>query len=212
MAATPSGTFDPDPPETGGPPPDADPFAPPASPDHVPGRTPTGGRGPFGEQQLPPEEPAAPDTAPTRGGGGCGTPVMIGCGVLLVLLGIAAVVFVLNAGRFLGTMYEFMGKEAVKNLPEDIPAADRARLEAAFAAIAEGARDGTLDGRRVMGAQQDLQELVETPQDEVTVEQVRELAESLERAAGMEPGEPDPDPPGQGAEPGEIRGPPPEGE
>ncbi len=55
-------------------------------------------------------------------GGGCQKPLLVGCGVLALLLGIAAVVFVVKAKDVLAYAINQLRTEVMAHLPEDAPA------------------------------------------------------------------------------------------
>ncbi len=80
--------------------------------------------------QTPPPKPFSAEPAATPGG--CGKPLLIGCGVLAILLGIAAVFFVVKAKSLLAYALDKLQAEVVSHLPEDVGDAERRRLEAAF--------------------------------------------------------------------------------
>lgn len=145
------------------------------------------------EQPNPPRPTDAPPspfdprpTHPSSSGGGCSKPLMIGCGILLVLLGISAVVFVLNAPKFVRWAFESLGEQVLQTLPEDIPQEDRQRLQRAFQAVGEGAAAGEIQPSAMQRLNGEMQEFAAKPKDEITRDDVRRLAEELEKAAGLD--------------------------
>jgi hypothetical protein len=111
---------------------------------------------------------------------------MIGCGILLLLLGISAVVFVLNAPKFVRWAFESLGEQVLQTLPEDIPQEDRQRLQRAFQAVGEGAAAGEIQPSAMQRLNGEMQEFAAKPKDEITRDDVRRLAEELEKAAGLD--------------------------
>ena len=107
------------------------------------------------EFQPPGPQAQAKPFAPERpvGGGGCQKPLLVGCGLLSLLLGIAAVVFVVKAKDVLAYAMNQLRAEVVAHLPEDASDSDRQRVEAGFDAALARIRSGELDP----AALQDLQ-------------------------------------------------------
>ncbi|MEO8195171.1 MAG: hypothetical protein ABI689_00460 [Thermoanaerobaculia bacterium] len=105
---------------------------------------------------LPPPQskPFAPEKM--RGDGGCQKPVLIGCGLLSLLLGIAAVVFVVKAKDVLAYAMNQLRVEIVAHLPEDAGATERQRLEVAFDAALARIRGGELDPAALQELQKKL--------------------------------------------------------
>lgn len=142
------------------------------------------------EPAEPTPTPSSPfEPRPTRpsGGGGCSKPLMIGCGIVLVLLGISAIVLVIKAPKLVHWAFSQMGQEVLSTLPEDIPQEDRQRLERAFDAVAAAAAEGKIDPARMQAFSSKVQALARKPKDEITRQDVVELARELEEAAGVEP-------------------------
>jgi hypothetical protein len=124
-----------------------------------------------------------------QGKGGCTLPLLVGCGVVLVIVGILAVVFVWNAPRFLDWAYGKMGQLVIERLPESIPAEDRERLEEGFAALSRAAAKGRIDPAAARDLQGRIQDLATRDPAQITREDVQELAQALERVAGKGAGE-----------------------
>lgn len=133
-------------------------------------------------------EPSPFESAEPTGpsGSGCSRPLLVGCSVLLVLLGVGAVLLVMNMERITLWVFERMEVQVMERLPEDLPEAERQRLGRAFDAVHRAVRDGTVDPVALQAAQADLGVLASKEQEQITVEDVRRAAEGLERAAGME--------------------------
>lgn len=132
---------------------------------------------------------AGPGGAPGKRGGGCATPLLIGCGAALVLVGILVVVFLVNADRFLSWGFGIFKQAVVQQLPDDLPSEDRERLLDAFDAVSAAALEEELDQAELIRAQRQIQQIVGRGEQEVTVEEIRELTRALEAAAGVPPPE-----------------------
>jgi len=105
-------------------------------------------------QPPPPARPFAPEQ--TSGGSGCQKPLLIGCGLLSLLLGIAAVVFVVKAKDVLAYAMNQLRMEVVAHLPKDAPATDRQRVEEGFDAALSRIRSGELDPAALQELQKKL--------------------------------------------------------
>jgi hypothetical protein len=119
--------------------------------------------------------------------GGPGKPLVLGCLILLVLAGIGLIGGLYYAGQHYDRIFAWSlarVHDAVSlRLPKDLPAEERQRLDAAFAAAEKAA--GT--ARSSPGAAQRLQSLMLelAHQTEgtgtLTVQQVREITATLEK-------------------------------
>lgn len=108
---------------------------------------------------LPPlPEPHAKPFAPEKiaGGGGCQKPLLVGCGLLSLLLGIAAVVFVVKAKDVLAYAMNQLQVEVVSHLPEDVGESERQRVESGFDAALARIRSGELDPAALQELQKKL--------------------------------------------------------
>lgn len=108
---------------------------------------------------LPPlPEPHAKPFAPEKiaGGGGCQKPLLVGCGLLALLLGIAAVVFVVKAKDVLAYAMNQLRTEVVAHLPEDAPESERQRLESSFDVALARIRSGELEPAALQELQKKL--------------------------------------------------------
>lgn len=101
-----------------------------------------------------PAKPFAPET--TSGGGGCQKPLLIGCGLLALLLGIAAVVFVVKAKDVLAYAMNQLRTEVVAHLPEDVGESERQQVEDGFDAALARIRGGELDPAALQELQKKL--------------------------------------------------------
>lgn len=120
-------------------------------------------------------------TVPSGKGTGCSRPLVGGCGVLLVLLGVAAVLFVVYAGPIAAWAYGKAQAQIVSHLPEELSDEDEQRLVRAFEEFRQVVEDGTVDPDGLAAVQAKVLALLQS-QEEPTVEDIRELTEALEAA------------------------------
>lgn len=143
------------------------------------------------DNPFEPAEPQSPfaDETPTGPSSGCSTPLLIGCGVGLVLVGILLVVTLVNIPAIMGWVFESTGSMLAQELPEEIPAEERQRLEQAFRDVAQAAREERIDPDRLMELQREIRDLQGKDPQDLTREDVRELTEALEGAVEPRPAE-----------------------
>ena len=109
---------------------------------------------------VPPVPPVPPGGSPfnptapaARPGPGCSKPLLIGCGVFALLIGIAVVLFFYtvtkNPGRFLSWTVNQMENAVTPQIPADVTAEEREQLKAAFAAVRRKAEAGELSPERL---------------------------------------------------------------
>lgn len=150
------------------------------------------------ETPPPPPPPAAdprpfdaPAPRPAGGGAGCQKPLLVGCGVLTLLLGIGAIVFVLKAKDVLAFAMNQLRAQVVSHLPDDLGDAERRRLEGSFDQAIERIRQGKIDP----AALQDLQAKLTTAAQSsasrrMTAAEVAGLQSALDGFNGVKPEEP----------------------
>jgi hypothetical protein len=138
-------------------------------------------------QQPPtsPPSPFNPSGVPARppGRNGCSKPLLIGCGALLVLLGIGLIAMIYNAPKIVQWSFRAMEQDIMGRLGEDVTPEDRARLAAAF----EGARGAMTTGKMELSKVQAFQDKmmeVAPANRKLSREDVRELTRVLEDLAG----------------------------
>jgi hypothetical protein len=133
---------------------------------------------------LPPlPEPFAQAPRPLRSPG-CGRGALIGCGVLIALVGVAAVGLSMRFDRVLVWMYKQIETSIAAKLPPDITPAERDRFTAAFEDLYASIGAGKLDPASLQDLQRELLGIVGGVDSGPTREQVRRLTEAVERAAG----------------------------
>jgi len=152
----------------------------------------------------PPRPPRAPPGLPFTGEprpapGGCSRPLLVGCGVLTVLLGIAAIVFVAKAKDLLAWTMRELEESVVAALPSDLTAEERRRLDRGFEAAVERIQSGQVEPPALFALQRQLTHAAERAQQKrLTRDDALDLLSALERVAGLLPadgaqgGEPDP--------------------
>ena len=137
---------------------------------------------------LSPPSPFNPrPLGPRPGGGGCSKPALLGCGGVLLLLGILAIVFVFKAPDFLRWWFGKLETQVMSQLPPDLPAVDRERLRTAFKDVDHGIATGKLDAGGLQQMQQKLVQIGSKPTRQLTRQDVLELTAALERLVGKTP-------------------------
>lgn len=146
-------------------------------------------------------EPAAPETPAARGaepeaaepfepgpGGltGCGKPAVIGCLVVLALVGVGLVVLVTQAPKLLRHLMGTMEAQVTAALPEDLEAAERQRLEEAFAAAGAALTEGRADSTSLANLQT-LADSLPAEGETLSREEVAEITRLLEEIAAVDP-------------------------
>jgi hypothetical protein len=134
------------------------------------------------DSPVPPSpfQPGAP-----RSGGGCSKPALLGCGAVLVLLGIAAVVFIFKAPTMLRWVFDKVEAQVLAQAAPDVTAEEKARLQQAFDAAAQAVASDKADPIKAQKLNSGLME-VGQPGRRASKEDVRRLTEALEDLAGKE--------------------------
>jgi hypothetical protein len=130
--------------------------------------------------------PSPWNPAPARSGPGCSKPLLLGCGGLLVLLGIGAVIFIVKAQSLVQWYFEKLEDTMASRLPDDATPAERQHLHAAFAAARGALANGTADPSRMQPFQRKLME-VGAAEKKMTHQQLQDLTRSLEDFAHKPP-------------------------
>lgn len=129
-----------------------------------------------------PGEAIGPGSGRT-GGPGVRKPLLIGCGVLLLLVGAAFAVFVAYQDAIAAWVFEAMHAELAPRLPEDLPEDVRARYEDAFEIAVAAAREGSYEPQDLQRVQREFSRLVQHGGARLSVEEVERLAVALEEFA-----------------------------
>lgn len=144
------------------------------------------------EPPTPPTTPPSPfNPGQSRTAGGSGKrPLLIGCGVILVLLGIAAIVLVAKRAELVGWMFQKLEGQILAKLPPDVTPEERQRLDHAFDAAADAIGSGTADQAKADQLNAVLLEFAQAGRP-ITREDVLKLTKALEEVAGKKSPEPD---------------------
>lgn len=140
----------------------------------------------------PPSTPASPfqPGSPRTGGGPSRTrPLLIGCGALLVLLGIAAVVLVVKMPDLVQWVFHRLEQQVMAQLPPDLTPEERERLDRAFDAAAEAIGQNKADPNKAQALNTQLMEFGR-PGRRISREDALKLLQALEDTAGIQPGSP----------------------
>ncbi|MFQ5350688.1 MAG: hypothetical protein ACE5EG_09625 [Thermoanaerobaculia bacterium] len=142
------------------------------------------------------EQPQPFADGPGEAPGGCGRPVLIGCAVAVVVLGLLLLVLLWKAGDLMPALFrwslEQFEQQVADNLPTDLSEAERQRLADAFDAAAVAVEEGTADAAALQRLQGELLEVARA--GELSRAQVLDLAEALEAVAGDRAPPPEPEP------------------
>ena len=144
-------------------------------------------------QPPPPPTPPAPfnpGQPRPEGGASRKKPLLIGCIVVLVLLGAAAVLLVAKLPEFVGWMFSRLEEQILAKLPEDVTPEERRRLDEAFDAAAQAIGTGRADQAKAEELNSVLMDFAGAGR-KITREDVLKLTRSLEEVAGKSPPEPD---------------------
>jgi len=161
------------------------------------------------EPPIPPDspspiEPGRPFTGqPKPAPAGCSRPLLIGCGVVIVLLGLAAIVFIVKAPDLFAWGLGSLREGIVAKLPDDLTDAERARLDRGFDAVAERVKGGeAVEPPALKALQRQLVSATEKANaGELTRDDVLDLLSALERVGGLLPEEKSPEASPPAAEP-----------
>ena len=145
------------------------------------------------EPPTPPSTPASPfhpGRPSSAGGASRARPLLIGCGALLVLLGIAAVILMAKRAELVGWMFQKLEAQILAKLPEDVTPDERQRLDQAFDAAAEAIGSGTADQAKAEQLNAVLMDLAQGSR-QITREDALKLTRAMEEVAGKKQAEPD---------------------
>jgi hypothetical protein len=145
----------------------------------------------------PPITPSTPSTPvspfnpgrPRSPGGASRRPLLIGCGAILLLLGIAAVLLVAKQAEFVGWIFQKLEGQILAKLPDDITPEERQRLDQAFDSAATAIGSGAADPAKADQLNSVLMDLAQGGR-QITREEVLELTTALEEIAGKKQEEP----------------------
>jgi hypothetical protein len=145
---------------------------------------------PSGHAPLPPlPQPFGPVPRSLQSGPGCGKGLWIGCGALLLLFLVAAVGLTFRADEMMVWMLGRLEEKVAAKLPADLAPAERERFAASFEDLRRSVERGRVDPPALQALQRKLFEISGDVERGLTREQVLELTEATERAAGVPPGD-----------------------
>jgi hypothetical protein len=117
--------------------------------------------------------------------GGCSRPLMIGCALTVVLLGLLLLGVLWKARDLMPVLFRWsldqFEQQVSASLPADLSEAERQRLADAFDAAAAAVEDGTADAAALQRLQGRLLEVARA--GELTRDEVIALVEALEEVA-----------------------------
>lgn len=132
------------------------------------------------------EQPQPFAQTPQPPPGGCSRPLLIGCAVTVVLLGLLLLGVLWKARDFMPALFRWsltqFEQQVTGNLPEDLSEGERRRLAEAFDAAATAVEDGTADAGALQRLQGRLLDVARSRR--LTRDKVLDLIESLEAVAG----------------------------
>lgn len=132
------------------------------------------------EPFVPPSAPQPFAPSPRPVGGGCGKLALVGCGALLLLLGVGAVIVAMQGERVVHWLFGIMESSILEKAPADVTAAERERFQRAFDAAVTKATTGPGDPVLLQKLQTAL---VETSQRPITRQAFVDLTQRLEGLA-----------------------------
>ncbi|HKI87158.1 MAG TPA: hypothetical protein VKA53_10505 [Thermoanaerobaculia bacterium] len=154
------------------------------------------------------EEPEPFAGQPARAaGGGCGKPAWIGCGVVLVLLGILAIVFIFKSKDLFRWSIERVEANIMSKLPEGTTAAEKERLTAAFSGAINAVTNGKANPADIEELQSALMHAAESTKNGLSHEDLQQLTVALEKVAGVSPPKEDQPAPQETPAPAKPQGP-----
>lgn len=141
------------------------------------------------EPTSTPASPFQPGQPRTGGGPSRTRPLLIGCGALLVLLGIAAVVLVVKMPDLVQWVFHRLEQQVMAQLPPDLTPEERQRLDHAFDAAAEAIGQNKADPNKAQALNSQLMEFGR-PGRRISREDALKLLQALEDTAGIKPASP----------------------
>lgn len=142
----------------------------------------------------PPEVPQtfADDPRPVTAEGGCSRAALIGCGIMVALVGVVFVLVAFNVEAVLVRLLRLQQTALERSLPADLPAAEEERFQKAWSDLYRAIEEGDVDPEAIQHLQRHLMDTSTGPDRRLSREQVRQISEALEATAA---GEMPPDPP-----------------
>jgi hypothetical protein len=172
---------------------------------------PRGPRGAEGAQGHGFDQPQPFSEGPIEAPGGCSRPLLLGCAVTVVLLGLLLLGVLWKGRELMPALFRWsldqFEQQVTDSLPADLSETERRRLADAFDGAAAAVEDGSADPAALQRLQGHLLGVARA--GELTRDRVLELIEALEAVAGERAPPPAPEPlrdPDEGAMPLAFRG------
>ena len=134
----------------------------------------------MGSEPFSPEGPGSKWTSGSRR-------TLIGCGALIVLLGIGSIVFLIKAKDLFGWMMGELEAQVEESLPANITAEERLELSLAFDAVVEAVQEDRANPMALQELQKMLRESLGEGPTRLSREEVRSLIAALDRVSGRSP-------------------------
>ena len=132
------------------------------------------------------EQPQPFSDSPKDAPGGCSKPLLVGCALIVVLLGLLLLGAFWRAKDLMPTLFGWaldqFEQQIAGSLPEDLDEAERQRLADAFDAATRAVEEGTADPVALQQLQSRLMSVARS--GSLTREEVLGLVEALEAVAG----------------------------
>ena len=133
-----------------------------------------------GPESLEPGSPFESQPRDPAAFQGCSRPVLIGCGVTILVVALSTLLLVVKAKDLFLWAFDKSAEQIMLNLPSDLTDAEAERLRQAL----KGASESVVEGRIDIDGLQDLQTaLALASQPSATRAEVLEAIEALERVA-----------------------------
>ena len=133
---------------------------------------------PFDPDRLGRSGQPRPEGGPSRT-----RPLLIGCGAVFVLLGIATVILITKLPELSGWVFQQLEQKVMVKLPPDVTPEERQRLDAAFEGAARAVGEGKTDPEKVQDLNSLLMEMGQ-PVLILTHHDIIKLTHDLEVVAG----------------------------
>lgn len=111
---------------------------------------------PAGQAEEQPNAAPTPPSLPSKPGGGCGKPIVFGCGCLSIGAVLLLIFMVAMSGRIVNWFLDTTEETILAALPEEVTETERERLETSFDRFRRGVTDGSLNTRGLTQLQVEL--------------------------------------------------------